>query len=456
MLMIRNRQRSGRLYFWLALLCFAVFAMLVLYAFTARPTFQPDENLMQELQNATLDEPADVAALSGSWPQWLGPKRNGVSSESGLATAWPEDGPAVLWRGQSGVGYSSLAVAGGGAYTMLQDGNDEVVVCWQSDTGQERWRERYPAKFQTHEASGPRSTPCIDGDRLYTVGGTGIFQCREAVSGKLRWEHNLLKEFNAPNLHWGVCFSPLVDGDLVFTNPGGPNGNSVAAFNKHTGALVWKALDDPAGYSSPLLINAAGRKQVLCFTGVALVSLAPEDGQLLWRFPWPTPHAVNSATPIWLQARAGEKVIDYVFISSGYGVGCALLKVTADPGGALQARRVYASNQLRNHFATSVFYRGHIYGIDDPDFLTCLDVKSGQVLWKQRGVGKGSLLAVDGHLIVLEDQGRVVLVEASPEGYREEASWQALHGRCWTVPALADGRLYIRDETEVLCLKLTK
>src|SRR5262249_10804864 len=162
-------------------------------------------------------------------------------------------------------------------------------------------------------------------------------------------------------------------------NPGGPNGNSVAAFNKHSGALVWNALGDPAGYSSPLLINAAGRKQVLFFTGVALVSLAPEDGQLLWRFPWPTPHGVNSATPIWLQARAGEQVFDYVFISSGYSVGCALLKVTAEADGSLQARRVYASNQLRNHFSTGVFYRGNIYGIDDPGLLTCLDVKSGQV-----------------------------------------------------------------------------
>jgi outer membrane protein assembly factor BamB len=456
MLTTRNRQRSARLYFWLALLCFAIFAMLAVYALISRPSFQPDQNLMQELQHATLDEPADVAALPGPWPQWLGPKRNGVSTESGLAASWPENGPSVLWRAKSGPGYSSLAVGGGRAYTLLQDGNDEVVVCWHSETGEELWRERCAAKFQTREASGPRSTPCLDGDRLYTVGAAGLFQCREASNGKLRWEHNLLKEFNAPNLRWGVCFSPLVDGDLVFTNPGGPNGNSVAAFNKHTGAPVWKALDDPAGYSSPLLIHAAGRKQVLFFTGAALVSLAPEDGQLLWRIPWPTPHAVNSATPMWLQARAGEKVMDYVFISSGYGVGCALLKVTADANGTIQARRVYASNQLRNHFATSVFYRGHIYGIDDPDALTCLDVKTGQVLWRQRGAGKGSLLAADGHLIMLEEQGRLVMVEATPEGYHEEALWQALNGRCWTVPALADGRLYLRDETEVLCLTLAK
>src|SRR5262249_23418441 len=160
---------------------------------------------------------------------------------------------------------------------------------------------------------------------------------------------------------------------------------------------------------------AAGRKQVLFFTGAALVSLAPEDGQVLWRFSWPAPHGVNSATPLWLQAQAGDQVLDYVFISSGYGVGCALLKVTGAADGSLQAQRVYASKELCNHFATSVFYRGHLYGINDPGSLTCFDVKTGQVLWMQRGAGKGSLLAADGHLIVLEEQGRLVLVEANPE-----------------------------------------
>jgi outer membrane protein assembly factor BamB len=444
------------LYFWLALLCFAIFGMLLVYAYTSRPSFQPDENLLRELQSATLVAPDPVSPPPGSWPQWLGPRRNGITTETGIATTWPEDGLPVVWRAASGEGYSSLAVACGRAYTLLQDGNDEAVVCWQSDTGQELWRERYAAKFQTHEASGPRSTPCVDDDRLYTVGGTGIFQCRDAVSGKLHWEHNLLKEFNAPNLRWGVCFSPLVDGELVFANPGGPNGNSVAAFNKHTGALVWKALDDPAGYSSPILINAAGRKQVLFFTGTALVSLAPEDGQLLWRFPWPTPFGVNSATPLWLQGHAGGQVFDYVLTSSGYGVGCALLKVSAAADGSVQAQRVYTSNQMRNHFTTSVFHGGFLYGIDDPGWLTCLDVKSGQVRWKERGAGKGSLLAVEGHVLVLEEQGRLVLVEATPEGYREEASWQALNDRCWTTPALAEGRLYLRNEKKVLCLKLAK
>jgi outer membrane protein assembly factor BamB len=453
MLMTGNRQRSGRLYFWLALFCFALFGMLTVYALSARSSIQPDENLMRELDNATLVEPAGVSPLPGPWPQWRGPGRDGIAHGTGI-TPWPASGPPILWRSSSSVGYSSLVVAGGHAYTLMQDGSDEAVVCWNSDTGEELWRQRYAAKFQTPEASGPRSTACLDGDRLYTVGGTGIFQCRDASRGQLHWEHNLLKEFNAPNLRWGVCFSPLVDGDLVFANPGGPGGNSVAAFNKHTGVLVWKALDDPAGYSSPLLITAAGRKQVLFFTGVALVSLAPEDGQLLWRFPWPTPHAVNSATPIWLQARAGDQVLDYVFLSSGYGVGCALLKVTTNPDGSVQARPVYASKQLRTHFCSSVFYRGYIYGIDDPEWLTCLDVKTGQALWKERGVGKGSLLAVDGHLIVLDDQGRLLLVEATPEGYHQEASWQALNGRCWTAPAMADGRLYLRDEKEVLCLKM--
>ncbi len=234
------------------------------------------------LLSTTLDPSVPAAeketAQPGDWPQWRGPRRDGVSLETGLLLQWPRTGPTELWRAEAGAGYSSFAVAAGRAYTILQDGDNEAVVCWKADTGKESWRFRYPARYVNDWGSGPRSTPTVDGDYVYTVGATGLFHCLKADTGAKLWQHNLLEEFNAENLTWGVSFSPLIEGDLIYTNPGGPNGGSLAAFNKRSGKLVWKALDDAAGYSSPIAITAAGVRQIVFFTGKHLVGVAPADG----------------------------------------------------------------------------------------------------------------------------------------------------------------------------------
>jgi outer membrane protein assembly factor BamB len=385
------------------------------------------------------------------WPQWRGPNRDGLSPEVGLLKEWPATGPRVLWQVPVGRGFSSLAVAEGRVCTMMQessaDETQEAIVCWDAETGREQWRFRYSNRYDERFGSGPRSTPAVAGGLVYAVGPTGIMHCLRGDSGKKVWRHDLLVEFGGELPRYGVSFSPLVEGELVIVTPGGRNGGAVAAFDRRTGKLVWKALDDPIGYSSPIATSAAGVRQVLVLTNKALVSLHPADGHVNFRHPWEAPGGFNIATPIAFG--------DYVFLSSGYGKGCTLLEISGGDG-ALRAGMVYEHNRMRNHFASSVRCKDHIYGFDNTD-LACLEVRTGKVVWRERGrhgFRKGSLLAADGHLIVLGENGRLALAEATPEGYREKSAFQVSANKCWTMPVLAGGRLYVRDEGRLVCLAL--
>jgi outer membrane protein assembly factor BamB len=287
----------------------------------------------------------------------------------------------------------------------------------------------------------------VDGNRVYAVGPTGIFHCLRADSGQKVWRHDLLQEFQGRTPRYGVAFSPLVDGDMVYATPGGSQGNSIVAFDKRTGRLVWKALDDPMGYSSPLLVTAAGVRQLLCFTNTALVSLSPTTGQLYWRYPWAPENGFNIATPVAFG--------NYVFISSAYNKGCALLEIAAEADGSLRPHRVYEHNRLRNYFSSSVRHGEYLYGFDQKD-LVCMKVRTGEIVWREkagRTLGKGSLLIADGRLIILGEPGMLVLADATPAGYRPRASFRVSDNKCWTVPALADGKLYVRDESQIVCLQ---
>lgn len=421
--------------------------------------FRGHPERMRRLREAPLPVLDAGQAGLGDWPQWRGPNRDGLSPEGGLLAAWPKAGPRVLWAKTIGRGFSSLAVAGGRVYTMVQEpapddpraparlANYEAVVCWDADTGRELWRFRYGNRYDERFGSGPRSTPAVDGNLVYTVGPTGIFHCLRADTGDKVWRHDLLEEFHGSQPQYGVSFSPLVEGDLVYAVPGGAGGCSVAAFDKRSGKLAWMALDDPPGYSSPVAATAAGVRQILFLTNTALVSLCPRDGRLYWRHPWQTDGGFNIATPVAFD--------NYVFVSSAYGKGCALLEVSAAADGSLRVAPVYEHNRMRNYFASSVRYGGHIYGFDNSD-LACMDIRTGRVVWRRPGFKKGCLLVADGHLIILGEDGRLALAEATPDGYRETASFQVSGNKCWTVPALAGGRLYVRDEGQLACLDLRR
>jgi outer membrane protein assembly factor BamB len=434
---------------------------------------QEDPNRLAKLANREIGTSVSQV-VSHDWPQWRGANRDGLSLETDLCKTWPAQGPRELWRKSIGRGFSSTVVAGERVYTMDESASpadaanqesvsqapqvddssqaaskpEEGVVCLDAGTGRQIWRFRSPNSYLERFGSGPRSTPTVSENRVYAVGPTGLLYCLSADTGELIWQHHLLVEFNGRPMRYGVAFSPLVEGDLVVTTPGGPEGNAVVAFNKRTGEVVWKALDDPMGYSSPIAATLAGIRQILIFSNTELVSLAPEDGQVYWRYPWETTGGFNIATPITFG--------DCVFISSGYGKGCALLEVTRVPAGSLEVNRVYEHNRMRNHFATSVRFADHLYGFDQTD-LVCMDLRTGKMIWRQKGYrdfGKGSLMIAGNQLIVLGESGKLFLADATSAGYSEKSSYHVSPNKCWTAPIVAQGKMYIRTESQIICLDL--
>jgi outer membrane protein assembly factor BamB len=392
------------------------------------------------------------ATRPGDWPQWRGPNRDGLSLETGLFKMWPDAGLPMLWKQPIGRGFSSSAIVNGRLYTMadesVTDTREEVVICLDAASGNPVWRFAYANHYDERFGAGPRSTPTVDGEFVYAVGPTGIFHCLRADNGQLVWRHDLQEEFHGRKMQYGVAFSPLVEGDLVYVTPGGPDGNSIAAFDKRTGTLTWKALDDPMGYSSPIAATFNGIRQILVFTNQELVSFSAKDGKQLWHFPWVTDNGFNIATPLVFG--------NYVFISSGYGKGCALLEITQDPDGQQSPHLVYEHNRMRNHFASSVRYGDHIYGFDQTD-LVCMEIRTGKVAWREKGMrsfGKGCLTIADGRLLVLGELGQLTLAEATPTAYVPISSMRVSDNKTWTVPVVSNGKLYIRDESHLACFDL--
>lgn len=399
-------------------------------------TWRRDDARLTRLQTASIPAPTEPG--NGDWPQWRGPGRDGVSREASPPQPWPKAGPRVIWKARGGPGHSSISIAGDRAYTLVQDGDREAVICLSAATGQEFWRYGYPAQFDaSYAGAGPHATPTVADGRVYTVGSTGQFHCLDAATGKALWHHDLLAEFETPNLEYGLSCSPLVEGELVIVLPGSAKGGSVAAFDRKTGALVWKALDDRAGYSSPLAATIAGQRQIVVVTGATVAGLRPAEGSVLWSFAWASQQNCNIATPI----VAG----DYVFVSASYTKGCALIEISAGPEGALMARSVYEHNRMRNQFATSVLDREHLYGFDE-DFLVCMELRSGKVRWKTRGFDRGSLILAGGRLVILGANGRLALVQPDPARYDELAVSDFTQSRTWAPPSVSRQRLFLRDQ----------
>jgi outer membrane protein assembly factor BamB len=390
-------------------------------------------------------------ARAEDWPCWRGPHRDGISRETGLLKEWPKDGPAQLWKVDLSGGFSSVVVVDGRLFTQTKEKNQEVVVCLDAATGKDLWRYRYDCDYGAYPTftgggmpssrTGPRSTPTVDGDRLYTLGATGVLLCLETKTGKKVWQQDLLAVAGISCPKHGYCGCPLVVGDRIYLNPGGPKGRSVAALDKKAGRVVWQALDDLIGQSTPVQVEADSTPQVIFFTGTAAVGVQAKDGKLLWRYPWKTQHDLNIATPI----HAGGKV----FISSNYGAGAALFRLN----GTSEPETVWKSNAMQNHFTTSVLYQGFLYGFSDAR-LRCVDFETGRIQWDKVGVGKGSLVIVDGQLIILGDHGQLVLARATPDKYTEVTRCQVFDKGTltWTVPVVSGGRLFVRSQYSLLAL----
>jgi outer membrane protein assembly factor BamB len=384
--------------------------------------------------------------LAADWPQFRGPQRDGRSPEVGLLETWPAGGPKVLWRAPLGDGYSGLAIAGGKVFTLWGAEGGEWLGAFEAASGKALWRLRLDANRRDDMGSGPRSTPTVDGELVYALGASGKLVAAEAATGKERWKVDLVAAYGAGVPQWGVSVSPLVEGDRLLLDVGGRAGFSLVALEKQTGKLLWSTATDKAGYSAPLAITVDGVRQVLFFTGTAMVGVAPGDGKVLWRFPWKTDWDVNAAMPVFLPP-------DKVFFSSGYGVGAAVLRL-AKKGTGVEATEVWRSKVMKNHFASSVLVGSHLYGFDDGT-LKCIDAMTGAERWKQRGFAKGSLLYADGHLYVFSEQGELALVEATAEAYREKGRFPLFRERTWTVPSLSNGTLFVRSPGELVALKVS-
>ena len=387
---------------------------------------------------AVLILSGSVTVFAADWPQWRGPNRDGLSTETGLLTSWPAGGPRVEWRAKGlGEGYSTVAVAGGRVFTQGQSGNQEFVLALDAKTGSRIWLTATGRSFRESRGNGPRGTPTIDGDRLYAMAADGLLSCLDAATGKSIWSQNVLQKFGGSQIPWGISESPLIDGPHVIVTPGG-RGASVVALNKNDGALVWKGGSDQAGYASAVTADIGGVRQVITLTSDAALGVRADNGQVLWRYTKVANNTANIATPI---------VSDgHVFLSTSYDTGGALLRLDAKG-----ATEVYFTRRMKNHYSTSVLVGDVLYGYDD-SMLTAMRFKTGDVLWRHRSVGKGSVLYADKHLYVLGEDGTVGLVEAREDQYREISRFEIPAGRypTWAPPVIANGRMYIREQDNLL------
>jgi outer membrane protein assembly factor BamB len=388
---------------------------------------------------------------ANDWPCWRGPERTGVSSETGLLSKWPEGGPKLLWTTKGlGIGFSTPAIAKGRIYLLGTAEGKEQAIALDGKDGKKIWSKEIGEIAENGPPSwpGPRSTPTVDGDRLYVLGSDGNLVCFD-IEGKEIWRKNLDKDFNGSRGRWAYAESPLIDGDVLVCTPGGKEATLVA-LNKKTGAVIWKASvpkGNQAAYASPIVCEGGGIKQYVQFLGGNLVGVAAKDGKLLWNYNKVT-GITNCTTPVFHDG--------CVFVSASGGRrgggGAALVKLTAD-GGGVTAKEVWHIKTLANHHGGVVRIGDALYGTNNTGLL-CIDFKTGETKWQNRSMGKGSVAAADGHLYVRGEKGPVALVEATPAEYKQTGRFDQpsrSKGMAWPHPVIANGRLYLHDADVLLC-----
>ena len=376
------------------------------------------------------------------WPHFRGSDGTGIARDIGINKAWGVKTPIILWKAQlSDDGYAGPAVAGGKVYIVDHEGASDVVRCLDLRSGKDIWR--FPYLDARDDNSGfARATPTVDTGRVYTLSRLGALNCLDADTGLKVWSRNIITDFVGKRPRWDLATSPVIDGDRLIVCPGGTNA-AVAVLKKQTGELIWKgAGSDVAGYATPVVAQLNGRKQYIFFNASGLMGVEPDGGKVLWQLPWKTEYDVNAATPLVID--------DAVFITSGYGTGCAMIDVT--PTGA---RVRWKNKEIQSHFNTPIYSAGYIYGTSDPGDLVCLNAKTGTSTWRHPGFEKGGVAAADGALVALSgSNGTLTLLKLAPEAYLELGSTHPLSGQSWTAPVIGDGRLIVRNKQEMACLDI--
>ena len=391
-----------------------------------------------------------VAAIhAADWPQWQGPDRTGMSKETGLLASWPANGPAVVWTaGGLGNGYGSMAVAGTRVFVQGTRGGRSVVVALNRADGKEVWSKALGQAGNDDRGPGPRGTPTVDGDRVYVLTELGDLACLK-IDGSEVWQRNILRDFSGPQIRWQISESPLVDGAHLIVSPGGP-GAGMVKLDKLTGKTVWtsKELSDAAGYSSAIIADVQGVRTYLTFTSTAGVGVRASDGKLMFRYPNAANRVANITTPIFFDNK--------VFFTSAYDTGAGLVGLTAE-NGSVTAKEIYFTREMKNHHGGVILHNGYFYGFSD-SILTCLEAATGKLMWRDRSVGKGSVMFADGHLYLQGENNIVGLAEATPTGYKERGRFTIADKGLpsWAHPVVSDGKLYIRNQDTLTVYNIKK
>jgi len=387
------------------------------------------------------------------WPAFMGPRHDGTSLETGLLKSWPPEGPPKVWERDLGRSYSAPVTTRGRLIVFHRLGNEEVVEALDAKTGKPIWESAYPTRYVDRYGynKGPRSSPAIDGDRVYTFGAEGTLSCFDFGSGDVIWQRPINKDYNVAQNFFGVGTAPVIDGDLILLNAGGRNGAGIIAVDKKSGKTVWETSNDEASYSTPRIAAIGGRRMGIFFTRQGLLVADVATGEQITRYPFRSKinESVNAAMPVVIE--------DYVFLSATYNTGAVLLRLEADGLKEIWKDRL----AMQNHWATSIHHQGYLYGMDgrheSGSNFRCIDFMTGEVRWKaDEGLGRAAFIMAEGNLIAIGERGILALIEVNPDRYIEIARAKVLNPRfdCYTPPVLSHGLLYVRNEIHLVCLDL--
>lgn len=388
---------------------------------------------------------------AGDWPQILGPNRDGRANDEHLADKFPADGPPQVWELKVGEGFAGVAIAGDRGILFHRVKNQEEVLCFDPQTGNQVWAKQFSASYQGGIApdNGPRCVPLIHENRVVVFGAAGQMHCLGLEEGAALWTRELHRDFKGSEGYFGAGSTPLVIDDKVLVNVGGGAGAGVVALKLATGETVWKSTDEGASYSSPLATRLGDETAAVFVTRLNCLAIRPRDGSVLWRFPFgargPT---VNAASPIRLD--------DRLFLSASYGIGAVMANISAE-----KASPIWENNDsLSSQYTTSVLHGGVLYGVhgraDGGDAsLRCIDPQNGQVLWSRDGFGVAHAILADDKLLLIKDDGTLVLVRPDAKRYAELGQSRVLKETVRALPALSRGKLYLRDARRLICLDVS-
>jgi outer membrane protein assembly factor BamB len=402
---------------------------------------KPDTRIGQ--RSLLQGDAAAPLTAAEDWPRYRGPREDGISRETLGEPKWSADGPTRLWSADVGLGFSSPVAANGRVYLLSLSDDKDALTAFDAHTGAILWNVAETSGF-TDSYEGARATPVIEGDRIYTLGGRGDLTCRKTGDGSAIWQTNVLKLAGSTNLQWGVSASPLMDGDRIYVQCGG-NGPVAMALDKRDGSVVWKsAAIGTAGYAAPVLVDVAGARQLIIFAGDMLYGMNPADGRTLWSSPWPTNYSVNGSVPIY---RDG-----HLFITSAYGKGCAMFRLSAEG-----ADKLWENRDVQSRFQGTILDGDTLYA-NSEGTLVAMSWPDGAIRWRSRdvklGVG-GSLVRSGDKLILMTERGTLAVGRATPTGFESLTQADVFDAsQVWSTPLLYGGRLYAKGENEFVCFDL--